>query len=95
MGFIELINGVRMKLAKAIGVFNAASGKQITINQLANIITEKMGKNLQPIYKNPRPGDIKHSFADISKANKKIGYTPSFDIKNGLTKTIKWFQRQA
>jgi len=81
--------------SKAIGVFNAASGKKITINQLANIITEKMGKDLHPIYKNPRLGDIKHSFADISKANKKIAYTPSFDIKNGLTKTIKWFQRQA
>ena len=81
--------------SKAIGVFNAASGKQITINQLAKIITEKMGKDLEPIYKNPRAGDIKHSFADISKANKKIAYIPSFDIKNGLTKTIKWFQREA
>ena len=79
--------------SKAIGVFNASSGKQITINQLAKIITEKIGEDYQPVYNDPRPGDILHSYADITKAKKEIGYTPSFDIKNGLMATIKWFQR--
>ena len=79
--------------SKAIGVFNASSGKQITINQLAKIITEKIGEDYQPVYNDPRPGDILHSYADITKAKKEIGYTQSFDIKNGLMATIKWFQR--
>jgi len=79
--------------SKAIGVFNAAGGKQITISKLAKIVTEKIGKDLQPVYNDPRPGDILHSYADITKAKKEIGYTPSFDIKNGLMETIKWFQR--
>lgn len=53
------------------------------------------GKNLEIVYKEVRPGDIKHSLADNSKAKEKFGYSPKFDIKNGLKETIQWFQKQS
>lgn len=76
------------------GIFNVAGGKQISINEIAKTIMRLCNKNLEIEYKEARPGDIKHSLADISKAKEKFGYTPNYDIKNGLKETIKWFQKQ-
>jgi UDP-glucose 4-epimerase len=55
------------------GVFNIGGGKQISINYLANLITKISNKKVTIVYKDPRPGDIKHSFADISKARNVFG----------------------
>jgi len=79
--------------SNALGVFNIAGGKQISIDNLAKLITTIFKKDLNPIYKEPRPGDIKHSLADISKARTTFGYEPKFDIKDGLKETINWFQK--
>ncbi|MCL7411966.1 MAG: NAD-dependent epimerase/dehydratase family protein, partial [Methanosarcinaceae archaeon] len=72
------------------GVFNIACGRRITLNELVEYINEIIGKNVRPIYAEPRPGDIKHSLADISKA-KTFGYNPSSNFKNELAETIEWF----
>jgi len=78
--------------SSASGVFNIAVGKRITINALAELLMEIMERNLDVIYEDARPGDIKHSLADISKARNHFDYNPRFDIKNGLKETVKWFQ---
>ena len=75
--------------SNATGFFNIASGKQISINELANIILEIMGKDFEPIHQKPRPGDIKHSVADISKANSKLRYQPKYSLMEGLRITIE------
>ena len=72
------------------GVFNIACGRRITINQLVEMINEILGKNIEPVYKDPRPGDIKQSLADISRA-RTFGYKPESDFKEELRETIKWF----
>ena len=72
------------------GVFNAAMGKSTTINQLVKIINEVIGKNIMPIYSEPRPGDVKHSMADISEASL-FGFHPHNDFKSELRDTIGWF----
>jgi UDP-glucose 4-epimerase len=79
---------------KQTGIFNIASGRYISINNLAKLINEKIGKDIKPIYENTRVGDILYSFADISKANKKLGYSPKFNLKDGIKETTKWFQNQ-
>jgi len=79
--------------SEANGIFNIAGGKRITINNLAKSIMDIIGKKLDIRYENPRPGDIKHSLADISKAKKHFSYKPDFDIEKGLMETIKWFQK--
>lgn len=72
------------------GITNIACGRRITINQLVSIIKELIGKDIEPIYAKPRPGDVKHSMADISKA-KAFGYEPMSNFKEELKETIKWF----
>jgi len=80
--------------SKAIGVFNIACGKRITIKSLAETIMKLTGKKLKIKYDKPRPGDIMHSLADITKAKKSFNYKPEFNIEKGLKETIKWFTKQ-
>jgi UDP-glucose 4-epimerase len=77
--------------SEASGVFNISRGDSITINRLAEYIIKLTGSNVEPVYKESRPGDIKHSLADISKAGV-FGYKPAHDLETGLTETIKWFK---
>ena len=72
------------------GVYNVSRGECITVNRLAELISELAGNNIKPVYEKARPGDILHSLADISKA-KEFGYEPEYDLKTGLAATIKWF----
>lgn len=72
------------------GVFNIALGKSTTINQLWNIIKEFMETDVEPVYMEPRPGDIRHSLADISRA-KSFGFNPKPDFKDELVETVEWF----
>jgi len=73
------------------GVFNIGTGKKVSINELARLITEITGRDVRPIYREPRPGDIKHSLADISKA-KQFGYNPKYNLEEGLRETIGSFK---
>ena len=77
--------------SEATGVFNVGSGSQISINELARLIMRLVGKNLELVHASPRPGDVRHSLADISKAEEAIGYRPRYNLKQGLKETIKWF----
>jgi len=70
------------------GVFNVGTGESISINQLAGLVVEITGKDVQTEHLPARTGDIKHSLADISRA-KKIGHTPKYDLRQGLTETIR------
>jgi UDP-glucose 4-epimerase len=74
------------------GVFNIACGERITINQLIGMINEILNKNIMAKYCRQRPGDVKHSLADISKA-RSFGYDPKSDFKKELKETIKWFEK--
>jgi len=73
------------------GVFNVALGKRTTINQLLNIINDVMGTDVEPIYLDPRKGDIKHSVADISRAES-FGFNPNPEFKADLSDTVNWFK---
>ncbi|MCE5214802.1 MAG: SDR family oxidoreductase [Methanobacterium sp.] len=76
------------------GVYNVACGKRITINQLIELINEILGKNISPQYTSPRPGDVKHSLADISKISNS-GYKCEYNLREGLEKTISYFSNLA
>jgi len=73
-------------------VLNIACGRAVTVNQIIEIINELLGKNIEPLYTDPRPGDVKHSLADITLAEKTIGYKPTVHFKQGLQKAIKWYR---
>jgi len=72
------------------GVFNIGSGEGITINYLANLILKLMGReDLRPIYATPRPGDIRHSIADITRARKGLGFKPKVELEVGIKELIR------
>lgn len=73
------------------GIFNIACGRRITINQLVDYINEILGKKIKSVYVDPRPGDIKHSLAEISRANS-FGYNPKDEFKEKLATTVEWFK---
>ena len=72
----------------ACGVFNIGRGENSTINDLAKTVTRIIEKDLKPEYQPPRPGDVKHSLGDISRA-RAIGYEPQYSFDNGLKETIR------
>ncbi len=72
----------------ASGILNIARGESVTINDLASLIASIMEKNIKSIYQESRPGDIRHSLADISKA-RAIGYEPRYSLEDGVRETIR------
>ncbi len=70
-------------------VFNIACGRRITINQMVRMINEIMKTDIQPKYETPRPGDVKHSLANIGKAMQFLNYQPAVNFEDGLRTTIE------
>ena len=79
--------------SEATGVFNIGRGQSISITRLAELIIELTGINLKCVHEEPRPGDIIHSLADISRA-RSFGYEPRYNLEEGLRKTIASFQHE-
>lgn len=79
--------------SSAEGAYNIGSGRSITIKELAETILRVMGKNLTPVYEEPRSGELKHSLADITKA-REFGYEPSWTLEDGLAETIAYFSEE-
>jgi UDP-glucose 4-epimerase len=76
-------------------VFNIATGKKISINQVAEVLKHIMNKeDLENIHTEPRPTDVKHGYANISKAKKILGYEPRFSIEEGLAELVNWYTKK-
>lgn len=73
-------------------VYNVAVGDNISLNKLFTVLQELTGNFTKPVYRQERPGDIKHSLADISLAKKMLGYSPEIKLKEGLHATLQWFR---
>ena len=71
---------------------NIACGQAVTVNQIIEMINNITGRNVKPIYVDRRPGDVKHSLADITAAKELIGYTPVVPFKQGLKDAIDWYR---
>lgn len=70
-------------------VYNIGSGKPLSINELANLIIRISKLELRPTYEQSRPSDIRHSYADISKAVKYLGFKPSVSIEEGIEELLR------
>lgn len=75
-------------------VFNVATGTRITLNETFRVLQELTGFKSEPIYGPERAGDIKHSLADITLAEKQFGYKPTVDFREGLRRTVGWYRTQ-
>ena len=84
-------NLLAMAVAAATGrVFNVAFGESVTLNRLVELIGELSGRELSVEYAPARPGDVRHSRADITRARSELGYHPEVDLAEGLRRTIAW-----
>lgn len=80
--------------ANAFGkVYNVAVGENVTINNLFDIIAAAAGSSLKPVHREDRPGDIRDSLADISLAEKFLGYKPQVKLEAGIRTTFEWFKK--
>jgi len=81
--------------AKVAGqVFNTATGRRVTLNETFKALEGLTGYQGQPKYGPEREGDIKHSLADISKAEAGLGYKALVDFEEGLKRTVEWYREQ-
>ena len=72
--------------------FNVAYGGREYLIDIYYGLTEALGKDIEPNFGPDRPGDIKHSNADISKARKLLGYDPEWSFKRGIAEAIDWYR---
>lgn len=77
-------------------VYNVAVGDRTTLNQLFNAIKSALSENgvsyeQRPTYCDFRPGDVRHSQADVSKAESLLGYEPKFNISQGIDEAMAWY----
>jgi UDP-glucose 4-epimerase len=76
------------------GAFNVASGTSITINELVRLMSEVSGITPAVEHGPPRPGDVRHSRADIDAAGRAFGYEPTVDLENGLREYMAWAAKE-
>ncbi len=78
-------------------VYNVAFGERTTLNELFKLIRERVStlypqiKEVKPVYRDFRAGDVRHSLADITKARELLGYDPEFSVAAGLNKASDWY----
>ena len=94
--YVKNVVDANLLACKAPGVggqvFNVACGDRITVNSILQQINKITGKDVSPIYADPRAGDIKHSHADITLAKERLGYQAKVGLEEGLRHTIEWYR---
>jgi nucleoside-diphosphate-sugar epimerase len=73
-------------------VINVATGCRISLNTLFETMSRLLGADVKPVYAEPRQGDVRDSQADISKARRILGYTPTVSFDEGLRLTVDWYR---
>jgi UDP-glucose 4-epimerase len=77
----------------AVGqVINAASGKRTTLNRLVDEIGAAVGEQLRKVHVDARPGEVRHSLADLTRARDLLSYEPRVTLADGLTRTVASFR---
>jgi len=72
-------------------VCNIGCGEHITLNKLIRLLEEILGVKSNVNYAAPKPGDVRHSLADITRARRLLGYEPKVMVKEGLSRTVQAF----
>jgi UDP-N-acetylglucosamine 4-epimerase len=85
-------------------VYNVACGERTTLSELYGLIRDGLARlrpelaglaSREPLYAPFRPGDVRHSLADIAKARRRLGYAPSHTVREGLDEALAWFAARA
>jgi dTDP-L-rhamnose 4-epimerase len=94
----DVVRAARLALeqpAAAGGVLNVGSGRSYTIRAVAEKMAQVLGRPIAPVIAGKyRTGDVRHCFADISKARELLGYEPQIHLEDGLTELADWLGGQ-
>ena len=95
--FTYIDNAVQANVLAAEGdvtgeAFNVGTGGRVTVNELVETLNDHLGTDLDPIHDDPRPGDVRHSHADVSKARDLLGYDPEVGFEEGLARTVNHYR---
>lgn len=86
---------VKAALSRGVsGAFNIASGTRITLNDLVDLLRET-GLSPEVLSGPPRPGDVRHSLADLRQARTLLGFEPRVDLREGLKEYVAWAREEA
>ena len=101
--FCYVANAVQANIRAALApdaaqddVFNVAVGDRTTLNELFGFLRDGLRDHQRPYHRDPdyqdfRPGDVRHSQADISKARRQIGFDPTYTVAQGLAEALPWY----
>jgi UDP-glucose 4-epimerase len=85
-------NLLAMDAQEAAGrAFNVACGDEHSLNELVATLNRLLGSEIEPVYRPPRPGDVRHSLADIGLARRLLGYEPAVSFEDGLKRTLQTY----
>lgn len=89
----DIVEGIISALNKNLGfeVINLGNSKTVELKELIEIIEKNLGKKAKIKYLSEQPGDVKITFADISKAKQLLGYNPKTGIQDGVKKFVEWY----
>ena len=95
--FTYVDNAVQANVLAAEGdvtgeAFNVGTGGRVTVNELVGTLNDHLGTDIEPVHDDPRPGDVRHSHADVSKARDLLGYDPEVGFEEGLKRTVESFE---
>jgi nucleoside-diphosphate-sugar epimerase len=97
--FIENVIDANLLACTASGVggrvFNIAGGQRHDLLDLCRLIGKILGTDVAPRFEAPRAGDVKHSLADITRAQKSLGFQVKVSFEEGLRRTVAWYREQA
>lgn len=93
--FVEDVVQANLRAAAAPGVagavYNIACGQRTTLLDLVAKINALLGTDLAPVHDAPRPGDVRHSQADISRAQRELGYQPCVQVDEGIRRCVAYY----
>lgn len=94
--YVDDVVGLMLKASQAPGVsgkvYNAGNGNRYTLNQTWQLLQQIEGVDLPALFGPPRPGDVRHSQADITAAVRDLGHKPRFSFEQGLRLTLDWYR---
>ncbi len=73
-------------------IFNIAGGRQVSLNELMGELNAVLGTQIEPLYAETRAGDVKHSLADVGRAERELGFSTAVTLREGLRRTIDAFE---
>jgi UDP-glucose 4-epimerase len=73
-------------------VYNIGAGRRVNLLELLAALSKQLGVDIPPEHRAARPGDIRHSCADISAARRDLGYDPQISFEDGLAQTLAWYR---